>query len=477
VLRSYDTFREIQHDLQRGAISSLDLVKHYLSNINKKAHLNTFLSVYEEEALQRASEVDQKIKAGNAGRLAGLVVSLKDVLSYANHPLQASSKILNGFTAQFNATAVQRLLDEDAIIIGRTNCDEFGMGSSNENSAFGPVLNDIDNSRVPGGSSGGSAVSVQADMCRISLGSDTGGSVRQPAAFCGLVGIKPTYSRISRFGLAAYASSFDCIGIFGNCVEDVALVLEVIAGPDEQDSTVSRNAVPAYCAELAEPTTKKFKVAYILETLESSGIQKEIKSTISSTLEKIKTAGHTVEAIDFPWIEYLLPTYYILATAEASSNLSRYDGVRYGHRSEKTTDLQSLYKKTRSEGFGKEVQKRILLGTFALSSNYYDAYYTKAQKVRRIIRERTKELFQQYDFIVMPTTPTTAYKLGEKITSPIQRFLTDIYSVQANVAGVPGISLPCGMDDNGLPIGIQVIADDFEESKLFQFSEMMMNLN
>jgi aspartyl-tRNA(Asn)/glutamyl-tRNA(Gln) amidotransferase subunit A len=372
---------------------------------------------------------------------------------------------------------VQRLLDEDAIIIGRTNCDEFGMGSSNENSAFGPVLNDLDNARVPGGSSGGSAVSVQADMCRIALGSDTGGSVRQPAAFCGLVGIKPTYSRISRFGLAAYASSFDCIGILGRCVEDVALVLEVIAGPDEYDSTVSRSSVPAYTAQLSEPMTKKFKVAYIRDTLESTGIQREIKATISATLENIKSAGHTVEAIDFPWIQYLLPTYYILATAEASSNLSRYDGVRYGYRSENATDLQSLYKKTRSEGFGKEVQKRILLGTFALSSNYYDAYYTKAQKVRRIIREKTKELFQEYDFIVMPTTPTTAYKIGEKITSPIQRFLTDIYSVQANVAGVPGISLPCGTDDNGLPIGIQVIADDFEESKLFQFSEMMMNLN
>ena len=477
MLRSYDTFREIQHDLQRGAITCLDLVRHYLNNINKKAHLNTFLSVYDEEALKRATEVDAKIKQGNAGRLAGLVVSLKDVLSYQNHPLQASSKILNGFTAQFNGTAIQRLLDEDAIIIGRTNCDEFGMGSSNENSAFGPVLNDLDNSRVPGGSSGGSAVSVQADMCRISLGSDTGGSVRQPAAFCGLVGIKPTYSRISRFGLAAYASSFDCIGIFGTCVEDVALVLEVIAGADEYDSTVSQNPVPPYRSLLSESVTKKFKVAYIRQTLESSGIQKEIKENISSTLEKLKSAGHTVQAIDFPWIEYLLPTYYILATAEASSNLSRYDGVRYGYRSENTTDLQSLYKKTRSEGFGKEVQKRILLGTFALSSNYYDAYYTKAQKVRRIIREKTKELFQQYDFIVMPTTPTTAYKLGEKITSPIQRFLTDIYSVQANVAGVPGISLPCGKDENGLPIGIQVIADDFEESKLFQFSQMMMNLN
>jgi aspartyl-tRNA(Asn)/glutamyl-tRNA(Gln) amidotransferase subunit A len=477
VLRAYATFRDLQLDLQRGTVSTLDLVKHYLDNIKKKHHLNAFLSVYEDEAIQRASEVDRKIKNGKAGKLAGLVVSIKDVLAYQDHPLQASSKILDGFISQYSGTAVQRLLDEDAIIIGRTNCDEFGMGSSNENSAFGPVLNDLDHTRVPGGSSGGSAVSVQANMCRVSLGSDTGGSVRQPAAFCGIVGVKPTYSRISRFGLTAYASSFDCIGIFGTCVEDVALVLEVIAGPDEYDSTVSQNPVPAYVDQLAANKKKKYKVAHIRETLESRGLQKEIQENINSKLEKIKSEGHTVSAIDFPLIEHLLPTYYILATAEASSNLSRFDGVRYGLRSENTTDLQSLYKKTRSEGFGREVQKRILLGTFSLSSNYYDAYYTKAQKVRRIIRDKTKEIFQQYDFIIMPTTPTTAYKLGEKISSPIQRFLTDLYSVQANVAGVPGISIPCGTDGNGLPIGLQIIADDFEESKLFQFSETIMNMN
>ncbi|HEY3429191.1 MAG TPA: amidase family protein, partial [Cyclobacteriaceae bacterium] len=381
-MKAYATFRDIQHDLQRGTISSFELVEHHLGNIRKKANLNAFLSVYEEEALQRASEIDKKIKQGKAGKLAGLVVSLKDVFAHQDHPLQASSKILNGFISQYNGTAVQRLLDEDAIIIGRTNCDEFAMGSSNENSAFGPVLNDADNERVPGGSSGGAAVAVQADMCRISIGSDTGGSVRQPAAYCGVIGLKPTYSRISRYGLAAYASSFDCVGIIGICIEDIALVLEVIAGADEFDSTVSEKAVPAFQAELAQARTKKFKVAFIRETLESEGLQKEIKENIKAALSKLENAGHTVEAIDFPWIEYFLPTYYILATAEASSNLSRYDGVRYGHRSEHTSDLQSLYKKTRSEGFGKEVQKRILLGTFALSSNYHDAYYAKAQKVR-----------------------------------------------------------------------------------------------
>ena len=476
VLKTYATFRDIQHDLQRGTLSSLELVKHHLEIIREKSHLNAFLSVYEEEALQRASEVDHKIKQGKAGKLAGLVVSIKDVLAHSNHPLQAASKILDGFTSQYNSTVVQRLLDEDAIIIGRTNCDEFGMGSSNENSAFGAVLNDLDNTRIPGGSSGGSAVSVQADMCRISLGSDTGGSVRQPAAFCGIVGLKPTYSRISRHGLVAYASSFDCVGIFGTCVEDVALVLEVIAGADEYDSTVSTTPVQQFANELSS-VGKKYKVAYIRETLESEGLQKEIKENVTKTITKIKEAGHSVDAIDFPLTKYFLPTYYILVTAEASSNLSRFDGVRYGYRSTNTTDLQSLYKKTRTEGFGKEVQKRILLGTFSLSSSYYDAYYTKAQKVRRLIRDKTKDIFKEYDFIVMPTTPATARKLGEKSKSPVEQYLTDLFSVQANVAGVPGISIPCGKDENGLPIGLQIIADDFQEGELFRFSNMVMNLN
>lgn len=476
-MRAYATFRDIQQDLQRGTISSLELVRHHLGNIRTKAHLNTFLSVYEEEALQRASAIDQKIKQGNAGKLAGLVVSIKDVIAYEGHPLQASSKILDGFQSLYNSTAVQRLLDEDAIIIGRTNCDEFGMGSSNENSAFGPVLNDLDNTRIPGGSSGGSAVSVQADMCRISLGSDTGGSVRQPAAFCGIVGLKPTYSRISRHGLVAYASSFDCIGIFGKCVDDIALVLEVIAGADEYDSTVSKKPVDNFTKALSSSTQKKYNVAYLRETLESDGLQQEIKERINHTIEKLKADGHTVQAIDFPLAEYLLPTYYILATAEASSNLSRYDGVRYGFRRSATTDLASMYKKTRAEGFGKEVQRRILLGTFALSSSYYDAYYSKAQKVRRLIRDKTKEVFKNFDFIIMPTAPTTAYKLGEKRDNPLEEYLTDLFSVQANVAGVPGISVPCGNDQRGLPIGLQIIADDFEEAKLFRFSEMVMHLN
>lgn len=472
-MKPYATFREIQDDLQRGVLTCQELVRFYLSNINAHGHLNAFLSVYDTEAESRALVIDQKIKSGTAGRLAGMVVGIKDVIAYRDHPLQAASRILDGFHAQYNATVIQRLLDEDAIIIGRQNCDEFGMGSSNENSAFGPVLNPADPTRVAGGSSGGSAAAVVADMCRVSLGSDTGGSVRQPAAFCGAVGLKPTYSRISRFGLVAYASSFDCIGIIGKNVEDVALVLEVIAGADENDSTVSRRAVPA-CSAALEQERAPFKIAYIRE-LNSENLQTEIRESIHNTLAALKQEGHQVEEIEFPFMEYILPTYYILATAEASSNLSRYDGVRYGYRSQHADELIPMYRKSRAEGFGKEVQRRILLGTFVLSASYYDAYYAKAQKVRRMIRDQTREILGQYDFIVMPTTPTTAFRVGQHTDSPIEMYLADLFSVQANVAGVPAISVPCGTDKNGLPIGMQIIADDFEEEKLLYFSKLIEN--
>jgi aspartyl-tRNA(Asn)/glutamyl-tRNA(Gln) amidotransferase subunit A len=473
-LKSYATFRDVRHDLQQGKLTCQDLVRHHLSKIQEKSHLNVFLSVYSQEALSRAAEIDQRIKHQKAGKLAGLVVGIKDVFAHQDHPLQASSKILDGFISQYNATAVKRLLDEDAIIIGRQNCDEFAMGSSNENSAFGPVLNDADNSRVPGGSSGGSAVAVMADMCQVSIGSDTGGSVRQPAAFCGVVGLKPTYSRISRYGLVAYASSFDCVGIFGKCVEDIALVLEIIAGSDDHDSTISKLPVPEFSKHLSA-NAKNYRIAYVRDIDTSEGIQSEIRESIQHVIGKIKRASHTVDAIDFPLMEYILPTYYILATAEASSNLSRYDGVRYGYRSVNTMDLHSMYKKSRSESFGKEVQRRILLGTFVLSARYYDAYYTKAQKVRRLIRDKTKEILRKYDFIIMPITPTTAFKLGEHSDNPLEMYLADLYSVQANVVGVPAISIPCGKDKKGLPIGLQIIADDFEEVKLLDFSNLLMN--
>lgn len=464
----------MQEDLLHGTISCTQVVQFYLTNIRAKNHLNAFLSVYESDALLQAGKVDEKIKTSSAGKLAGMVVGIKDVLAYSNHPLQASSKILDSFVSQYTATCVQRLLDEDAIIIGRQNCDEFAMGSSNENSAFGPVLNDLDNNRVPGGSSGGSAVAVMANLCHISLGSDTGGSVRQPAAFCGVVGLKPTYSRISRHGLIAYGSSFDCVGILGKNVEDVALVLEVIAGADEHDSTVSNEDVPLYSQNIH--TKEKFRIAYIHQTTHSDVLQPEIKETLLASLEILKKAGHQVEAIDFSLLDYCLPTYYILATAEASSNLSRFDGVRYGHKSTNQTNLTSSFKKTRSEGFGPEVKRRILLGTYVLSASYYDAYYTKAQKVRRLIREQTKAIFKQYDFVVMPTTPTTAFVIGEHVNNPLEMYLADIFSVHANVAGIPAISVPFGKDAKGLPIGLQIIADDFEEVKLIQFASLLTKL-
>ncbi len=475
-MREYNTFQEIRFSLLTGQRSCSALVESCLKAIHSQVHLNAFLEVYDDEALQRAIEIDKKIANGNAGRLAGMVIGLKDVLSHKDHHLQAGSKILRGFTAQFNATAVQRLLDEDAIIIGRQNCDEFGMGSSNENSAYGPVFNAADITRVPGGSSGGSAVAVQAGMCHISIGSDTGGSVRQPAAFCGLVGLKPTYSRISRYGLVAYASSFDCIGILGNHVADVGLVLEIIAGADDYDSTVSHQPVPAYSQELTAGE-EKYRIAYLRDTLIDESIQLEIREALAGKLEQLKKAGHYTEAIDFPLLEYSLPTYYILATAEASSNLSRFDGVRYGYRSAEAHDLALLYKKTRSEAFGKEVQRRILLGTFVLSARYHDAFYTKAQQLRRMIRNHTREVFKQLDFLLMPVAPTTAFNLGEHTVNPLEMYLADLFSVTANVAGIPGISVPCGKDNDGLPVGLQLLADDFEELKLLRFADQMMKMS
>ncbi len=471
----YTSLTEVQADLRAGAVSCRQLVAYYLKNIKEKNPvLNAFVAVYEEEARQRAEEIDQKIAAGTAGRLAGMVLGIKDVLCYQDHGLQAGSKILDGFVSQFTATAVQRVLDEDAIIIGRQNCDEFAMGSSNENSAFGVVRNAADTSRVPGGSSGGSAVAVQADMCLASLGSDTGGSVRQPAAFCGLVGLKPTYGRISRWGLIAYGSSFDCIGPITKSVEDAALLLELMAGADDFDSTVSHQPVPHYSQLTTYDSSPQLSIGYLREGVESEALQPEIRQAMRSKLDWLREQGHVVEAIDFDLLPYILPTYYILTTAESSSNLSRFDGVRYGHRSSKADDLMSLYKKSRSEGFGKEVKKRIMLGTFVLSASYYDAYYTKAQKVRRLMKNQTDQIFEKYDFLLMPTTPTTAFSIGDKTEDPLQMYLADIFTVQANVVGNPAISIPNGIDAQGLPMGLQMMGKPFGEAELLAFAKYLL---
>ncbi|MEY3842992.1 MAG: hypothetical protein RIR80_563, partial [Bacteroidota bacterium] len=386
-------------------------------------------------------------------------------------PVSASSKILKGFKSIYSSTVVERILAEDAIIIGHVNCDEFAMGASNETSHYGNVLNFADNSLVPGGSSGGSAVSVQADMCLASLGTDTGGSIRQPAAFCGLVGLKPTYGRVSRYGIIAYASSFDQVGPVTKNVKDAALILEVIAGKDEFDATLSSKAVSSF-SNLQAPK-KNMRIAYITETIETEGIDPEIKAAMYNRVKALQADGHTVEPVSFPYLKYAVPTYYVLTTAEASSNLSRYDGVHFGYRSPNATDLESTYKLSRSEGFGEEVKRRIMLGTFVLSAGYYDAYYAKAQKVRRIIQEKSNEILSNYDLIILPTTPTTAFKIGEKTSDPVQMYLADIFTVQAPLAGLPAISVPETTHSNGLSIGIQVIGKRFEEQEMLDFAHYL----
>lgn len=430
--------------------------------------------MFEAEAIERAEALDKKRQSGFAlGRLYGVVVGLKDVICYKDHKISAASKILGDFTSVYNATVTRRLLDEDAIIIGRQNCDEFAMGSSNENSAFGPAHNAIDEERVPGGSSGGSAVAVQADMCMMSLGSDTGGSVRQPADFCGIIGLKPSYGTISRYGLIAYASSFDQIGIFGKSINDVALTLDVIAGPDEFDSTAKQTRT--FTLEHKELDNKKQKICYFTNALDHPSLDPEIRDQIKGFIEKLTSIGHQVEGIDFELLDYIVPAYYVLTTAEASSNLSRYDGVKYGYRNPNPgNDLSDLYKLTRSEGFGAEVKRRILLGTFVLSAGYYDAYFTKAQKVRKLLVEKTKAIFNQYDAVILPTVPAPAYKLGEK-KDPVEIFLADIYTVYANLVGIPGISLPLFKNEQGLPFGLQIMTSQNNELHLLALSKLLMH--
>jgi aspartyl-tRNA(Asn)/glutamyl-tRNA(Gln) amidotransferase subunit A len=469
----FSTIQEYQQQLSAGTTTCVTTVTQYLQKIEQRKHLNAFTEVYAKEALQTAATLDAKRKSGaTLGKLHGTVIAIKDVICYTGHETTASSKILKGYNSVYTATALQRLLDEDAIIIGNCNCDEFAMGSTNENSAHGNVLNALDETKVPGGSSGGSAVAVQAGMCMVSLGSDTGGSVRQPADFCGIVGLKPTYGRISRYGLIAYASSFDQIGIFGNNVEDVALTLSVMAGPDDFDSTAIQTAPENYANPIG---TKKYRIAYFKEAIEHESLNKEINTSIKNCFEQLKKDGHTVEAVEFDMLEHIVPAYYVLTTAEASSNLSRFDGVRFGHRTKApVSDLTEFYKLNRSEGFGKEVKRRIMLGTFVLSTGYYDAYFSKAQQVRRLLVEKTNTIFKEYDAIIIPTTPTTAFNIGEKTKDPIAMYLADIYTVFANLTGVPGISVPLFKHSNGLPFGLQVMTKKQDELTLLQLSQLLL---
>ena len=468
------SLRAIQAALRNETLTCTQLVTYYLGRIEETRDLNAYVEVYEEEAMQRAKELDQKFKdaPNKVGRLFGMVTAIKDVICYENHTVTAASAILEGFTSLFSATAVERLIEEDAIIIGRLNCDEFAMGSTNENSIYGPVHNAVNNKKVSGGSSGGSAVAVQAGTCLTALGTDTGGSVRQPAAFCGVIGLKPTYGRISRHGLIAYASSFDQIGVLGKEMEDIAIMLEVMAGKDDYDSTVSTQPVQNYTEELN--FEGKAKIAYFKQALASESLDSDIKQQTLALLERLREQGHTVEAVDFEYLDYIIPAYYVLTMAEASSNLSRFDGIRYGYRSEAAKNLKDTYELSRTEGFGKEVKRRIMLGTFVLSAGYYDAYYRKAQQVRRLIYERTAQIFESYDFIVMPTTPSPAFDLGEKTKDPVAVYLADIYTVQANMAGIPAINIPLGNHTEGLPLGIQFMANKFDESRLMGFANYIL---
>ncbi len=454
----------LQSKIAAGETDCMSVVREYLSRIDQNRHLNAFLETYDKEALERASAITQKIRDGQAGKLAGLVIGLKDNISFKGHKVSASSKILKGFESVYNATVTERLLAEDAIIIGRLNCDEFAMGASNENSAYGPVLNYADNSKVPGGSSGGSAVAVQAGLCMAALGSDTGGSIRQPASFTGTFGLKPTYGRVSRWGLLAYASSFDQIGPITNNIEDMALILEVISGDDGRDATCSDKPVDDFANKLN--INRPLRIAVISDCLDNEGIDPEIKEHVLELSRRLESDGHTIETVSFPFLDYMVPCYYVLTTAEASSNLSRYSGLMYGHRSEEAFDLNSTFVKSRSEGFGEEVKRRIMTGTFVLTADHYEAYYTQAQKVRRVVRDKSIAILKDFDFILLPTTPTTAFELGAKTEDPIAMYLADIFTVQAPLAGLPAISVPTGVHSNGMPFGVQLIAGDFKEAEL-----------
>lgn len=474
-MKGFTSLKNVQQDLASAKFSCVELLDYYLKEIESQKELNAFLETFDESAKVQAELVDVKIKEGKSGKLAGLIISIKDNICYQGHKISASSKMLEGFESLYSSTVVERLLKEDAIIIGRTNCDEFAMGSSNETSFYGAVKNPLDKSKVAGGSSGGAAASVAAGLCMAALGSDTGGSIRQPASFTGTVGFKPTYGRVSRHGLIAFGSSFDQIGTFTKNVEDAALISAVIAGKDEFDSTASKKSVPDYYNSINNTKGKKLKIAYFDCYVNHEGIDSEVKKRTIEVIQKLKAEGHQVDEVKFDYLDQIVPTYYVLTTAEASSNLARYDGIHFGYRSANATDLESTYVKSRSEGFGREVKRRIMLGTYVLSAGYYDAYYTKAQKVRRLVRDCTNEVFENYDFIISPTSPHIAFDIGAQKDDQIKMYLEDIFTVQANLAGIPAISLPLGENENKMPFGIQLMSSLFDEEKLFAFSQELFN--
>jgi len=468
------TALQLRDKIAAGEVSSVDATKKVLAAIEKHDNtLGTYISVFPEQAIAQAKSVDERIAKGRSvGALAGVPVAVKDNMCTTFGVTTCASKILENFQAPYNSTAVQKLLDADAVIVGKTNLDEFAMGSSTENSGLKQTLNPWDTQRVPGGSSGGSAAAVAARLCYGSLGSDTGGSIRQPGSFCGVVGLKPTYGRVSRYGLVAYGSSLDQIGPLTTNVADAALMMNVIAGHDPMDTTsISETDAPVVdcLANLNEPI-KGLKIG--IASAINAGADESVLKSVNEAIEIYKANGAEIVEIEMPHLDYAIATYYVIATAEASTNLARYDGVHYGHRTADPKDYVEVYSKSREEAFGQEVKRRIMLGTYALSSGYYDAYYLKALKVRNLIRQDFTKAYEKCDCIMMPVSPTTAFKVGEKSADPLQMYLADIYTIAANLAGVPGISVPCGFDENSMSIGLQILTPAFTEDKLLRIAKM-----
>lgn len=462
------TVHELVEKLEKGEVTSVEITKSYFDRIKEKDPLvKAYVSTMEEEAMAKAKEIDEKRKAGEpVSKFAGIPIGIKDNMCITGTKTTCSSKMLENFVAPYNATVIEKLNKEDLVYLGKLNMDEFAMGGSTENSAFFKTTNPWDLERVPGGSSGGSAAAVAADMAPWTLGSDTGGSIRQPASLCGVVGLKPTYGLVSRYGLVAFASSLDQIGPITKDVTDAAMLLNLIAGHDEKDSTSMDLEVKDYTKALVNDV-KGMRIGLPKEYL-GEGINEEVKNAILEVAKKYEEMGAIVEDCSFEVGQYATSVYYIIACAEASSNLGRFDGIRYGYRSENFDNLKDIYKNSRSEGFGEEVKRRIMLGTYVLSSGYYDAYYKKAQKVRTVITDAYNELFGKYDLLLTPTSPTTAFKIGEKCNNPVEMYLADICTVPVNIGGLPGMSVPCAIDSKGLPIGFQLLAKPFDEEKIIK---------
>ena len=462
------TFADLRAEIEAGATTATSLAATYYDRIEQiNSRLNVYLSLSKDRALAQAERIDALAAKGDPlPPLAGIPVGIKDVMVMQGAPATAGSKILKGYMPPYDATVVSRLEAAGAVLLGKLNCDEFAMGSSNENSAYGPVRNPVDIDRVPGGSSGGSAAAVAANMAVATLGSDTGGSIRQPASFCGVVGVLPTWSRVSRYGLIAFASSLDRIGPFAGNVRDAATILGVIAGYDPKDATSSSAPVPDFAAESDKPV-EGMRIGIPAEYF-AEGLDPEVRAAIDTGIAALKAAGCIIKQVSLPSTKYAIPTYYLVATAEASANLARFDGVRYGYRSPASDTLSAMYSHSRDEGFGAEVKRRILLGTYALSAGYYDAYYGKAQQVRRLLAEEFLRAFAEVDAIVTPTAPTAAFKLGEKTGDPLAMYLADIYTVTASLAGICGVTVPCGKTSAGLPVGMQVLAGHLHEGTAFR---------